>query len=392
MEFDRVPRIAKYLSATFLLSWFGRSTVWFFLPIYFEQHIASVFLIGIVMSLPSAIPILLDIPTGNLVQRAGEKIVIFLGLVAQIVPAALYITAAPAILVLGKAVEGLGKVLMWNGGWSLSLRSSDESVESESVSVFLLGVNLARIIGPIIGGYLIASSGFPITFKLWMFTASLAVLVFIGYIGVDSEKPFGRSMGELLQRKTYLDDWRHLRDNWEQMKYPFALIFLYSIIFSFYWLAVPLLLKQVDAGYRVMGVIFGVAAIPKAFQFVFGDIADRFGRLKTLLVLSAGLTPVLVAMNFLSGIMVVGAAFFVARLLSSGMSPAIHAVFDEKAPDELEGELTGFLEFFKHSGQALGPFVAGTVASVWSINVSFLAAGGVSILIFVASVYGIRSQ
>ncbi|MFB6207949.1 MAG: MFS transporter [Candidatus Nanohaloarchaea archaeon] len=390
MEFDRVPAIAKYLSVTFLLAWLGRSTVWNFLPIYFEQHIASVFLIGIVMSLPSAIPILLDIPTGNLVQRAGEKVVIFLGLIAQIVPAALYFTALPAMLVFGKAFEGLGKVLIWNGGWSLSLKSSDESVESESVSVFLLGVNLAVIIGPIIGGYLIAANGFPITFKLWTFSAVLAVLVFLGYIGVESQNPLGESLETLLHRKTYQDDWHHLRDNWEQMKYPFALVFLYSIIFSFYWLAIPLLLKQIGTGFQMMGVIFGVAALPKAFQFVFGDIADSIGRLKTLMILSACLAPVLVAMNFFSNKMLVGATFFLARLLSSGMSPAIHAVFDEKAPDELEGELTGFLEFFKHSGQSLGPFIAGTVTSIWSVNASFLAAGGVASLIFVASLYGIR--
>ncbi len=383
MEFDRVPRIAKYLSVVFLLAWLGRSTVWQFLPIYFEQHIASVFLIGVITSLPAAIPLLLDIPTGNLIQRSGEKIVIFLGLISQIFPPVLYASTVPFLIVLGKASEGFAKVLIWNGGWSVSLRSADEDVESESISVFLLGVNLAIIVGPVIGGYLIASRGFPITFKLWVLTAALAVAVFYSYIGIKRKRGLLDSVETLFHRKTYFDDWHHIRDNWEAMRFPFALIFLHSIIFSFYWLALPLLLNDIAPGdFELMGMIFGAAALPKAFQFVFGDFADRAGKLKTLSVLAGLLTPVMVALSFVSELIVVGVLFFVARLFSSGMSPAAHAVFDHRAPDDIESELTGFLEFFKHAGQTIGPIMAGTIASIWSINASFLAAAGVAAVIF----------
>lgn len=390
MELDRVPPIAKYLSVTFLLAWIGRSTVWNFLPIYFETHISSVFLIGIVMSLPSAIPLLLDIPVGNLVQRAGEKITIFLGLIGTIIPGLLYFTAIPALLVIGKAVEGLAKTFIWNGGWSISMKSASEDVESESLSVFLLGTNLALVVGPVIGGYLIASRGFPLTFGLWVFSAVLAVLVFYSYIGVHRKRGFIDSVGDLFHRKTYQDDWHHIRDNWSALRFPLSLVFLQSIIFSFYWLALPLMLSDVGAGFEMMGLIFGVAAIPKTFQFIFGDLADRTGRLRMMAVLSLLLTPVMIAMSFQSEIVVVGILFFVARTLSSGMSPVMHAVFDSRCPEELEGELTGFLEFFKHSGQTLGPIIAGTVASIWSINASFLAAGTVSAMIFGVVLYQYR--
>ncbi len=390
MELQRIPRIAKYLSVVFLFAWIGRSTVWNFLPIYFENHMA-VFWVGVATSLPSLITLLLDIPTGNLVQKAGEKIVIFLGLVTAIFPPLLYYLAIPSMLVAGKVIEGFAKLFLWNGGWSLSLRSSDDDVESETVSVFLLGVNLAVIIGPILGGYLIASNGFNVTFGLWVFTSTVAVLVYLAYIGIGRRNPLKESLWETLDRKTYLDEYHDLKDNWDNLRLPFSLIFLYSIIFSFYWMAIPLLLEQVSGDFRVMGIIFGVAALPKAFQFIFGDLADRIGKEKTLLGLSLALTPVLVAMNFLSNVVVIGAFFFIARLLSSGMSPAIHAIFDSACPDELEGEFVGFNEFFKHLGQTIGPIMAGTIASIWSINVSFLAAGGISLVILGVSLHAFRS-
>ena len=122
LEFDRVPPIAKYLSVVYLVSRLGMTTVWFFLPLFFEQQIESVFLIGIMTSLPAAIPILLDIPVGNLVQRAGEKIVIFIGLIMMLFPGLFYLTGIPVLLVAGKAFEGIVKAMIWNGGWSLSLK------------------------------------------------------------------------------------------------------------------------------------------------------------------------------------------------------------------------------------------------------------------------------
>ncbi|MFB6291940.1 MAG: MFS transporter [Candidatus Nanohaloarchaea archaeon] len=385
MEFERVPAIAKYLSLVFFLGWIGGYTVWNFLPIFFERHIESIFLIGVLTSLPSIVTILLDIPTGNLVQRAGEKIIIFLGLLVAVFPPLLYISAAPVFLVLGKMAEGVSKSFVWNGGWSINLKSADEDVESESISIFLLGINLARVVGPVLGGYIIASYGFNLPFKLWAFTAALAVMVFYSYIGLEGKRGFLDSLEDLFHKKTYFDDWHHIRDNWKNLSLPLVLVFLYSVIFSFYWLAVPLLLKDVGADFMLMGAVFGLAAVPKVFQFVFGDLADRVGQMRLVVMLTVLLTPVLILMGSFQQKVFIAGLFLVARFLTSGLSPAIHAFFDSRVPDEVEGEMVGFLELFKHSGSALGPIVAGTVASLWSVNGSFIAAAGVSALIFLVA-------
>lgn len=389
MELDRVPRIAKYLSLIFLVGWIGRSTVWNFLPIFFEQHM-SVFLVGVATSLPALITIMLDIPTGNLVQRAGEKIVVLIGLVTAAVPPLFYFFATPLLLVSGKITEGIAKAFIWNGSWSLSLKSSDDDVESETVSIFLLGINLAVVIGPVMGGYLIAAHGFNLVFGLWTFTSLLAVMLYLSYIGRSTKRPFIESVEEVLQRNTYTDDWHHLKSNWKQLRLPFALVFLYSIIFSFYWVAVPLLLDQVSGDFAVMGIIFGFAALPNVFQFIFADLADRVGRLRVIAVLSVLLTPVLILMNFVSNVVLIGILFFVARVFSSGLSPAVHALFDERVPDNVESEMVGFNELFKHMGQAIGPVLAGSIAAVWSINASFLAAGIVSVMMLSVVLYSFR--
>jgi MFS family permease len=385
MELDRVPDVAKYLSAVFLFAWLGRSTVWNFLPVFFENNIESVFLVGVLTSLASAVPILLDIPVGNLVQRAGEKVVIFLGLLMAVFPPVFYYTAFVPFLFAGKFVEGVAKTLIWNGGWSLTLKSSDEDSESESISIFLLGINMAIVIGPVIGGYIIEGYGFRLPMMLWVLTSSLGLLIYYFYIGTAREKDLESSLEDLLHSGTYMNDIHHLRENWVNLRQELALIFLYSIIFSFYWLAVPLLLDQMDADFTTMGIIFGFAALPKMFQFIFGDIADKVGKHSTIKGLAVLLIPTLFAMSMTESLVLMGGLFFFARVFTAGMSPAIHAIFDERVPSEIEGEMTGFNELAKHIGQTIGPVFAGTVASIWSLNASFMAAAGVAALILVTS-------
>lgn len=385
MDLQRIPEIAKYLSLVFLIAWMGRHTVWNFLPIYFEREIASVFLVGILTSLPAAIPVLIDIPVGNLVQRAGEKIVIFAGFFMAIFPGLFYLTAAPIFLALGKAIEGVTKSMVWVGGWSISLQSSDDAVESETVSVFLLGANIAAILGPVIGGYLIYAYGFSVPLYIWVFASFLSLAVFSSYIGFSTKNNVIDSIEQLFERRTYKDDWKHIKNNWDNLKLPLTLIFLYSIIFSFFWLAVPLLLEEVGADFITMGIIFGAAAFPTIFQYIFGDIADKYGKLNLITVLAVITAIVLAIMSTLESVLLIGAFFLIARLFVSGMSPPIHGFYDSRVPDDLEGELTGFFELSKHVGQALGPSLAGLIASIWSLGATFLMASIVSVIIFIVT-------
>ena len=386
MALQEVPRITKYLSVIMLFGWLGRNTVWQFLPVYFEMHIDTVFLIGILTSLPAAVCILLDIPVSNYVQRVGEKFVFFTGLIFGAFPAVAYLLATPIALTFGKLFEGVSKSLVWNSGWSLSMKSSDEDSESKSLSVFLLGVNLAAVIGPIIGGYLILSNGFSLVLGLWLFTSMISIGLFLSYIGISSKADKVLMFEKLFKSKTYSNDFKHLKEHWRKVVPAYGMIFLYSIIFSFFWLAVPLALEEAGATYVEMGFIFGLAALPKAFQIFFGDLADKVGRYRMLVVLSAALTPVLFVMYFLEGPYMLGAFFFVAALLTNGIPPIIHTIFDQRAPDDVESELVGFMETSKHVGQLVGPTMAGTVASVFSLSASFASAGIISLIMLAYSV------
>lgn len=381
MDFDRVPRITKYLSAIFLLTYFGGHLTWRFLPLYFELYIDSVFLIGVLTSLPSAVPVLMDVPVGNLVQRAGERVVILFGFVANVLPGLLYLTPIPLFLALGKVMEGVAKSLLWTGSWSLTLQSADDDVESLTIGVFLFGTKIAAILGPVVGGFLIVSHGWAVPFLLWAGAGLLGVGLYIAYIGPGDLPGLRPALHDALQRKTYRDDWQHAKGQWSALRLPLVLIMLYSVIKSFFWLAIPLLLDAVGASIPQMGIIFGIAMVPFAFQFAFGEVSDRYGPMPTIVGLSLAAVVPLLLMSAFSEPLTVGAMFLIASLLNAGLSPPLHTLFDRRCPDELEGEMTGILEMFKHAGQTTGPLLAGAVTSLVSLNAAFVAAAAVALLL-----------
>lgn len=377
-----MPRIAKYLSAIFLLTYFGRHLVWKFLPLYFEIHIDSVLVIGVLMALPAAVPLLFDIPVGNLVQRVGERAVILLGMLFGLVPGALYLLATPIALAAGKAAEGLSKSFVWTGSWSLTLKAADDEVESTSISVFLLGTSLASIVGPAIGGYLIASYGYRLPLMFWVGSAGIGLLLFLGYVGPGRMREMPGSISDLFHRTTYADEWEDMHEYWAPIRLPLLLILGFSVLKSFFWLAVPLLLDAIGTDLPTMGLIFGLASLPYAFQFVFGEAADRYGSLPVTALLALAAVPFLVAMAAVTDTYVIGGLYLGASLVVAGMSPPIHALFDRGIPNEVEGELTGVLETAKHLGQTAGPLMAGAVTSYYGLDMAFVAAAAVAALLF----------
>lgn len=383
----RIPATTKNLSIVLFLVFLGFRGAWQFLPVFFEQILDNFFLVGVLTSLPSLITIMTDIPVGNLVQKTGERIVIVLASIVQIVPAILYLLATPITLILGKATEGLAKSLLWNSSWSLSMKTADSENESKNLAIFMLGPNTAEILGPVIGGWLIMTYTFDAAFYLWLAFGLISIPLAVYRIGTERDQPLGKALGSLKDAETYRDEWADLQQHGNKIIIPLLFVFLFSIVFSFFWMVIPLILDELGTSFFLMGLILGAAAVPKLFQFIFGELADRHGDETIIMLLSLILIPLLFLMSAADSIIAMAGLFFLARIAVAGIQPAAHSLFDHHAPDEVESELTGFLELSKHSGQAIGPFMAGTVASVASLSASFIAAAAVSgIIVLIAGI------
>lgn len=369
-------RKTVFLASVLFIAWFGRSLTWNFLPIYFKTVLNSPTAVGFLTSLPALTALLIDLPIGNYIQRTGERFFIATGLIIPAAAAASYTLASTAGFLIGKTVEGLSKSILWTGSWSLSMKASQDDSESRSISLMLLGPNLAAVAAPPIGGLILASTGFNVLFVAWIAAALIAGAAFYRY-----SKSFERpgDPRNILKASVFREDAAEVSRHWDVLKHSLGLMFLVSVLVSFNWLAVPLFLEGNGASYLEMGLIFGAAFTPNLLMFGFGKIADTAGRLKSLTGLFIVLAAALTALGLQDSVPLIGLTYFFSAAFTYGMKPIVHTLFDLNVPDEKEGELTGVLEVVKHFGEFLGPLAAGLISGFFSLETVFLTAAALSL-------------
>ncbi|MBF6613571.1 MAG: MFS transporter [Chloroflexi bacterium] len=237
--------------------------------------------------------------------------------------------------------------------------------------------NATRIVGPGLGGLLIASFGVGIAFSIDA-VSYVAVIIALLMIHVDELYPIERRAQQSVLRGTI----EGLRYAWHTPRIFVALtMFLFICIFSINFnVLLPLVASAtLGAGAEVYGLLtacFGAGALIGALVS-----ASRGRATWPILLVSAtgfGLGEVLLAPQR----SVVGA---VAMLVLTGVCYTLYtsntnALVQLSAPGYLQGRIAGLYSYIFSSSTAIGALVAGGLAAAGGTQLAFLVAGGTVLL------------
>jgi MFS family permease len=227
---------------------------------------------------------------------------------------------------------------------------------------------LGMILGPALGGVLIAVFGLPFTylFDVATFVVGLACLWLMRAVPppVDAERPSLRRV---------LEGLRYARSRQE-------LIGTYAVDMLAMFFGMPFALFPAIAqglgGAKVLGLLY---AAPAVGSFVFSATSGWTNRVHRhgmgvivaatiwgLAIIGFGLAPGLaLALFFLA---LAGAADMMSGVFRS-------VIWNQTIPDSLRGRLAGIEMISYTSGPALGNFEAGLVAALFSVRVSVVSGG-----------------
>lgn len=140
----------------------------------------------------------------------------------------------------------------------------------------------------------------------------------------------------------------------------------------------------------VIGLVVGSIAIAEVlFKTPFGVLADRYGKLKFMLV---GLA-VLVAISLLYPYFTSSAALFAIRFMQgvaiAAFSTTSTAIVADLFADR-KGEAMGTYNALKGAGYALGPILGGLVTQYFSFFETFLLCAGAAAIVLVLSILFVR--
>ncbi|MDT7537469.1 MAG: transporter, family, multidrug resistance protein [Actinomycetota bacterium] len=340
-------------------------------PLFALQFGVGTTAAGAVVSAFALMRLLSGIGGGRLVDRAGERVALIVGIVVVAVSSLFAGLAVnyPQLLVF-RAIGGIGSAIFTIASTSLLLRVASAAQRGQTQSVYRGGFLLGGIIGPAFGGAVIGVS-LRAPFFLYTITLSLAALVAITMLprGPVQDKPAQVSLGvaeESAAPEGVVPTPRTtLRAALAKPSYQAALAGNFAVGFSVLGVrstVVPLLVvKKLHLAPGWIGAAFVVAALVQgALLLPAGKAVDEIGR-RPMLILGGFLTAAsLIGLALITGpaTLLLAMGLFAVGGAVMGVAPA--AILG----DVLEGKggtAVAVWQMASDLGSVIGPVAAGVL-------------------------------
>ncbi len=375
---ERLPRaIWVLVGASFMIA-IGFGLVAPTLPVFVRSFDVGITASSLVVSVFALARLVFAPGAGSLVGRLGEVRVYMIGLLVVAVTSAATAFAGEYwhLLVL-RLLGGVGSTMFTISALSMLLRLAPPSMRGRASGMWATGFLLGNIVGPLVGGALVAIS---LRAPFLVYAGMLLVVVALSGVllrGTGGGRP-GPVDGTAVPPAAFRDAVRH-------RTYRAALVASFGngwAVFGARVALVPLVvveaLGQPESWAGIALAVF--AAGNAATLLVAGRIADRIGRRPPMLV---GLAVAALGTGVLG--LVVDPGLFLAVCLVAGLGsglvnpPLNAAVADVIGPGRGGTVLAGF-QMASDTGAIVGPVLAGALAELVGYGPAFLVTGGVLVI------------
>lgn len=331
-------------------------------------------LVGMLNALSFALPMLISIPAGRIVDRAGVRGPIRI-CAAVMVGTLLLAWLAPSVWTLGVASAAAGVCYV---GFTVALnvgvmRIGTPEERVVNFSWLTVGISAGFALGPITAGFGLDATGGSGMFA-WLAAYPVALLLLVlwrGHLLPDTADPAPRAPGGLIQA---VSD-RRFR--------PILLVsFANPSLTDMFNFVVPLMAKMAGLSGSAVGTILGSYA---GASFVARAVLPFVVHRVRHWVVVAQLFTVAGLGLILFGLVSEPLAYVplaIAIGLSHGMGqPLVMAAFVARSPPGRQGEIMGLQQVAQGGISAVSPIVIGAVGTAVGVAPVLLAAGGALLVV-----------
>jgi MFS family permease len=340
----------------------------YFVPV-FAQHLGASFLdlgyIGAAAALTYAVA---PFFVGQLADRMSHQIIYALAILINFAStASLLFSRTVNDVVINRGVAGLGFAFFWPITKILVLDLTRKEDRVKEMGRYSMAWGSAFLIGPFVGGIVVEAAGF---FALFVISSLLSLCSFVGVILLPLPKQNLKTDRSIPTPK--LIEQFHLVT---QLFPWFCLLICYGLVFSIVTSIFPGYANSIGISAVLIGLLFTAFGMARVVTYASSERSFRFGERKAL-----GLASILIAVGsaliilfptfpiFLIAIPLMGGCFAIIFPLSIGL---ISRHFSEAQL----GAAVGLYESTYGVGAAIGPILAGMLASVLDARTSFVTAG-----------------
>jgi MFS family permease len=340
------------------------------------SHGSSPFVVGLLMALTAALPMLFGVASGRWTDRAGSRRPMLLGsglvLAGALLPA---VFPALPVLFLTSALIGTGMMATQVALQNAVGASSAVHERAHNFSQMALGMSISSFAGPLIAGFAIDHFDYRVAFAL-LAVLPLATLVtlWLGSVRLPPPSPHAelhtdRNVFDLLRTR--------------ELRRVFTASCLLAMGWDLHTFIVPILGTQLGLSASQIGAILSAFALATfTIRLAMRWIATRFTEWQVLTgaMFLAGATYLL--FPFAGNAWQLTCLSFTLGLGLGAAQPMVMALMHHIAPEGRAGEALGLRTTLMNSSQVALPLVFGAVGAAlgmttvfWSVAVC-LGAGG----------------
>jgi len=375
----RSIKVSSFLAFVYVLGW-GITNP--FLPLFIQERLGTYTNFGIIMFLFFIFAFLLDFPMGVFLEKVRPKKIMVVGfLMMMLIPLILLNSTQMWHFILFSLYHAIASITIWLAFESYVREHSPKHKEALAFGLYDAGMIAAFILGALGAGLLIYKIGFNIFYAV---TITSFIAIFVLNFLPDKKKGSSLQSGlrNTLRLTAYRSEFKTFFKNKELMKMYFN-IFLYRFSYGFLILMIPLFFREIHAGYFIIGLIYAVLFLPAIFEPYYGAIKNKKRAVSFSLIIIVFL---FIPMFFITSIYILFLLTVLVAIPFSLVYPIFQGKITQLMPKKKITEMNSILYSTNHLALGLGPLTAGIFADLWGINIIFLMA---AVMFLILSLYNI---
>jgi len=350
------------------------------LPVYVRSFGVGYLEVGAVVSAFAVMRLAATPFCGPLIDRAGERTILAIGIGIVAVSSALVGVAQnyPEVLLL-RGAGGIGSALFSVSATTLLLGSAPATQRGRSMGIFQGGFLIGGMAGPAVGGLL---AGISLRAPFFFYAGTLVIAGVVGLVLLQpAATRVGRDVQPPIPLATVLTDRRFRAACIANFAQGWGSIGVRSTL-------IPVLIVELLHETAVWtGIAFAIAAVAQTLSLgPAGRFVDTVGRRPAIIGAYSVGAATLVAIAFATSLwfLIVLLCLYAVAAAFMGTAPAA-AVGD--AAEGKSGKPVAIFSAFSDAGAIIGPLAAGALLDAFSYPAAFTSAAA---LMLVAAIYAIR--
>jgi MFS family permease len=365
----------------------GNGAVWFLLPILAEHLFTNLFVVGLLMAVPSMVAMMCDIPLGGFSDHVGRKRIFLMGIALMgVLGLILPFVNSLARFAIFMVFYGIGNLCVIVPMKAYVMEVAPKGRTSEFFGIFEGIYQMGMAMGAGLAGYLIAwgiGLGTQHT-GIFYFLASLAsflALLVLKETVVDVES-FSKGLQAAWDNdRLFLKSLRDYRSLHYSGVAVLISTFVIVLVDGIVWTIGPLYTTY-DIKPMTVGLILNMFIVPFIlFEAPAGWVADRLGKIQMFIVgLSiAGIFLVLFGLEKSPTMLM-----FLAFIATTGLAfarPALDGFLTDVSAGKERGGIAGVWTVAEDSAYVAGPILGGLFAELWGVGAAFVGMGCLLLLV-----------